>query len=293
MIMLAVALTGCKLFGSEYDSFQVRYTSNLQLLLGEEWHDDLIEGTAEKSNGKTVDVTSKMKIDTSEYNKDQVGKYKIYFEFADTKLSYEVEVVSELTNATFVTNRLYNVMQNSLVAKEGVLSFDASMSQTFTYQEEDFQINQYMYYRECDGVVNMYYKWEMVYEDNSTETYIELWYTGNISEGIITIDYNDESIDNEAIDAELADFDTINISIAEGIVEEIGESVSYIDIEGVQLLPNLTSYNGTLTKNSDIYTLSVQGEPMATYSNNKLMSFNGINFAFDTTNTIPTAPVVE
>ena len=79
MIMLTIALTGCSLFESKYKSFKVQYTEGLQLLLGEEWHDDLIKGTATKSDDTEEDVTSKMTIDTSEYKKDQVGKYKIYF----------------------------------------------------------------------------------------------------------------------------------------------------------------------------------------------------------------------
>ncbi|MBQ7880672.1 MAG: hypothetical protein IJ358_02375 [Clostridia bacterium] len=290
MIMLAVALTGCNLFKDKYKNFQVQYTPNLQLLLGEEWHDDQIKGTATKSDDTTEDVTSKMTIDTSEYNKDQVGKYKIYFEFEGIKLDYEVEVVSELTNATFISERLYKVMQNSLVAKDGVLSFDATMSQDITYMGQSGQVKHTMYYREDNSIIDVYYKWELVNPDTTVDTVYEIWYNGTVDDGIMTIDYQDGDIESGA--GTLEDFDALNELLADELAVMIDASVNYIDIAGIQTFQSLTTYTGTLTKNANLYTLAV-GTTTITYSNNKLATVNSVNFAYNTTNTIPTAPVVE
>ena len=290
MIMLAVALTGCNLFKDKYKNFQVQYTPNLQLLLGEEWHDDQIKGTATKSDDTTEDVTSKMTIDTSEYNKDQVGKYNIYFEFEGIKLDYEVEVVSELTNATFISERLYKVMQNSLVAKDGVLSFDATMSQDITYMGQSGQVKHTMYYREDNSIIDVYYKWELVNPDTTVDTVYEIWYNGTVDDGIMTIDYQDGDIESGA--GTLEDFDALNELLADELAVMIDASVNYIDIAGIQTFQSLTTYTGTLTKNANLYTLAV-GTTTITYSNNKLATVNSVNFAYNTTNTIPTAPVVE
>ena len=290
MIMLAVALTGCNLFKDKYKNFQVQYTPNLQLLLGEEWHDNQIKGTATKSDDTTEDVTSKMTIDTSEYNKDQVGKYKIYFEFEGIKLDYEVEVVSELTNATFISERLYKVMQNSLVAKDGVLSFDATMSQDITYMGQSGQVKHTMYYREDNSIIDVYYKWELVNPDTTVDTVYEIWYNGTVDDGIMTIDYQDGDIESGA--GTLEDFDALNELLADELAVMIDASVNYIDIAGIQTFQSLTTYTGTLTKNANLYTLAV-GTTTITYSNNKLATVNSVNFAYNTTNTIPTAPVVE
>ena len=184
------------------------------------------------------------------------------------------------------------MIQNSLIAKDGMLSFDATMTQDISYMEQDGQIRHYMYYRENNSQIDLYYKWEMLNPDTSVDTMFELWYNGTVDEGIITIDYNDAEIDNDVHEGELIDIDTYNYQLAQEGALLIEDTINYIDIAGIQSLSNVSAYSGTLTKNADIYTFSRTGATI-TYSNNKLTSVNSVNFAFDTTNTIPTAPVVE
>ncbi|MGN0961811.1 MAG: hypothetical protein ACI4PF_06425 [Christensenellales bacterium] len=46
LVCSCLVMTGCDfmgLFGPSIKNLQVRYTSNLQLLVGEEWHDELIK----------------------------------------------------------------------------------------------------------------------------------------------------------------------------------------------------------------------------------------------------------
>jgi len=290
MFILTVFLTGCNL-NSGYSQFEIRYTKNLQLFVGEEWHDDLLKGIATKSNGKTEDVTSKMTVDTSKYNKNKVGKYKICCEFADIKIDYEVEVVNEITDTAQITARLQKVMENSIVAKNGVLSFDVLISQDVTYMEEDGQIKQYMYYRENNSIIDMYYKWDLVKGDNA-ETMLEIWYNGIIDEGFMFVDYNDE-ITSEIFsgEAELFYVDTINTTFSVELEDLIDEIVTFMDVESLQYM-STAMYSGSLHKYSDMYVLSNSGVYIS-YVDGKISSFNGVMFEYDTGAVSPNTPVID
>jgi len=292
MVMLAIALTGCKLFKNDYKDFKVQYTLGLQLLLGEEWHDDNIKGTATKSDGTEEDVTSKMTIDTSKYNKDQVGKYKIYFEFKDTELSYEVEVVEQITNSALISSRMSKVMQNSFVAKDGSLSFDAQMVTPFTYESGSFELVQTMYYREVDGLLHIYYMIETMYVDEPIST-LEFWYAGDSETGLMTADYNNPEVDNDIdILSSLAEFKTEIQSIVSGVATELGQTFTHINMSDIFALPEISTYAGVLTMNQNLYTFE-NSDIIVTYKNGKVEDLGGITFAFDTTNAIPEAPVAE
>lgn len=287
VVILGGILTGC--FGPSYKSFQVQYTPNLELLIGEEWHDDLIKGIATKSDDTEVDVTDKMTIDTSEYNKDVAGKYKIYFEFEGIKVNYEVSVVEQITNSTFITSRLQNVYENSFVAKDGVLSFDATYSNTITVEGEQGKINQYLLYRENNGELDVYYKWE-VEDATETASLLEMWYQDTKTNGVLTVQ---DAEGNVVVyeESELYDVDVFNYSFGSTMAETFTELDSYIDIETI-LSQKDEIFTGTLTKNQDLYALNTSYGAVC-YKNNKIINAGGIEFEYDTTETIPTTPEVE
>ena len=46
LVCSSLLMTACNLFGPSVEKLEVEHTANLQLLVGEEWVDDLIKGTA-------------------------------------------------------------------------------------------------------------------------------------------------------------------------------------------------------------------------------------------------------
>lgn len=85
-------LTGCfKL--PEHTDFKIHYTPNLEFSVGEEYYDAQLKGYATNLEGVEEDVTEQMEVDSSEYNKDVPGTYKIYCTFEGVTLSYTVTVV--------------------------------------------------------------------------------------------------------------------------------------------------------------------------------------------------------
>ena len=290
VIMLAVALTGCNLFKDDYKTFQVQYTPNLQLLLGEEWHDDLIKGTATKSDDTEEDVTSKMTIDTSEYNKDKLGKYKIYFEFSGIKVNYEVEVVNEITNSALITSRLQQVCKNSFEAKDGVLNFNAHYSNDVTYNEAEGKLNQYLVYKQNGENINIYYKWEESSADLSASSAIyQMWYIGTAESGTITLYSNLGEVD-VATDMTIADFDATTYSIAEQIVQVYSELDAYMIVESFFEAKDLI-FAGSLTKNAGLYTLQETDIGTIKYQDDKVIYIDGISVTYNEA-TIPQIPAI-
>ena len=92
LVCSSLLMTACNLFGPSVEKLEVEYTANLQLLVGEEWVDDLIKGTATYSDDTKKDVTKDMKIDKSDYDKTKVGKYEIGFSYKGASVDYEVEM---------------------------------------------------------------------------------------------------------------------------------------------------------------------------------------------------------
>ena len=134
-----ILATGCDLFAPRVERLQVVYTNNLQLLVGEDWHDDLIKGTATYTDNTKKDVTDEMTIDTSNYDKTKAGKYTINFEYEGVEVDYEVEVVEKLTDTTFINLRMQDVIENTFKESNNTLSFEANKEHTTdegTFKEE-------------------------------------------------------------------------------------------------------------------------------------------------------------
>lgn len=85
-------LSGC-FKTSEYKQFKVRTTENLVIHVGNDYYDANLMGVAVKHDGTEVDVTDQMEVDTSEYNKNIPGEYKIYIRFETFVFSYTVTVI--------------------------------------------------------------------------------------------------------------------------------------------------------------------------------------------------------
>lgn len=85
-------LSGC-FEKPEYQQFKIQYTQNLEFNVGEDYYDANLRGVAIKLDGTEEDVTDRMEVDTSEYNKEVPGTYRIYCRFEKHVLSYTVTVV--------------------------------------------------------------------------------------------------------------------------------------------------------------------------------------------------------
>lgn len=72
------------------------------------------------------DVTSKMKIDSSNYNKNRTGTYTIEGSYKKIKADFEVDVVDKITNSTTINQRLSSVIDNSFRRHNNILSFEAT-----------------------------------------------------------------------------------------------------------------------------------------------------------------------
>lgn len=181
-----VFMSACD-FGSQYKQFQVEYTRNLEFLIGEEYEDENIKGIATKRDGTTEDVTNTMETDTSEYNKNVAGTYKIYFEFADIRIHYEVKVVEEITNSNNVNLRLQEAINNTFKRDDnGLFSYEASISTEFL---DSTYFNEYMIYEDLNGVIDIYLKYEIqsIEDPSNVQVAYEFWYHGTESLGEITL----------------------------------------------------------------------------------------------------------
>ena len=53
LLIMTFVISGCscEFWGSTYKKFNVDYTANLELLVGEDWKDELVKGNAIKKDG--------------------------------------------------------------------------------------------------------------------------------------------------------------------------------------------------------------------------------------------------
>lgn len=183
--LLCLCLTGC--FWTNVKKLEVEYTPNIQFFVGEDWHDDLIKGTAILLDDTKKDVTEDLNIDTSDYNKTQVGEYDIVFEYEGIEVKYQVKVVEEMTSLSSIQKRIEPCFQKAFKAQNGVLEFSATTSE---YVEEDLYLKQTIQYKLENNVLKEYYKIEYTNENGSDcESLCEILYVGDLTNGTLTNKY--------------------------------------------------------------------------------------------------------
>lgn len=284
---LCICLTGCSLFSPRVERLEVEYSPNIQFFVGEDWHDDLIKGTAIYSDDTEKDVTEDLKIDTSDYDKTQVGKYDIVFEYEGIDVKYEVSVVEEMTNLSSIQKRIEPCFQNAFKAKNGVLEFSAT---TFEYYEEDVYIKQTIEYKLENNALKEYYKIEFT-DESETESLVmcELLYVGNSTNGTLTNKYyttDDENPTDDSVYYYDVNSNQGELSEFEEIIPEIATAcgaLTYVDAS--QWLNFYTDYYpnivpSKLTKNANVYTITLANALTITIDSDGYISeYCGIEFS--------------
>ena len=282
-------LSGC-FSGSKYKEFKINYTANLEFLIGEEYHDDLLKGYATTKEDEEVDVTDQMTVDSSAYNKDEVGTYKIYCEFEKTKLSYEVKVVDEITDLTEIANRLVPVSVNTFNRDEnGVFSYESSNSSSLMGSDFDEKL----IYIDDDGQISAYLTWEI---DDVVAA--EYWYVGTESAGTLTIRYSDD--ETQTVESEQTTLEGCCMGLAfAAALYELPVTVfpmPYLE-DGFEFDPISVSLVRGIDSRYEltIIELDEDDEEVVTvleYNNDMLVAKDGVEFTFPktATATIPTVP---
>lgn len=253
-------LTACNLFGPSLKKFEVQYTSDLQLLVGEEWSDDLIKGTAFYSDDTKKDVTKDMKIDTSNYNKSKAGKYDIEFSYKDSNVSYEVEVVDKITDSNNINYRLEKVLEKTFKRTNNQLSFEATKTSVVSNTE----FVESLIYIEKNGQISAYTKWVL-----DSETVLEMHYNGTKDSGVETSVFSSE---NETIEYENWSLDQYSAHLL--LVGQTLVLPAEITPSGILSLTDVI-FDGELTLENNVYTL-VSTDNKLEYKNNVLTTINEI-----------------
>ncbi len=289
---LCICLTGC--FSPRVEKLEVEYTPNIQFFVGEDWHDDLIKGTAIYSNDTEKDVTKDLNIDTSDYDKTQVGEYDIVFEYEDIEVKYQVKVVNEMTNLTSITKRIDPCFQKAFKAVDGVLEFSATTSE---YVEEDLYLKQTIQYKLENNTLKEYYKIE--YTDESELNCVslcEILYVGDLTNGTLTNKYyttDDEITYYYDVNSKQGTYVEFEETIPE-IATLYGAS-TYVDAGQwlnfyTNYYPNLTPLR--LTKSTNTYTITLSNNLTIKIDNEGFMSeYCGIKFS--KTSNIPSELTAE
>lgn len=277
---LCICLTGC--FSPRVEKLEVEYTPNIQFFVGEDWHDDLIKGTAIYSDDTEKDVTEDLNIDTSDYDKTQVGEYNIVFEYEDIEVKYQVKVVEEMTNLTSIQKRIEPCFQNAFKAQNGVLEFSATTSK---YVEEDLYLKQTIQYKLENNTLKEYYKLEYTNESESDcMSLCEILYVGDLTNGTLTNRYYTTDDDTTYY---------YDINSKQGTLSEFEEDIPEIAtlygastyIDASQWLNFYTDYYPNivpikLTKSTNTYTITLSNNLTIKIDNGGYMSeYCGIEFS--------------
>lgn len=294
---LCVCLTGCS--SPSITQLVVEYTPDIQFFIGEDWHDDLIKGTATYSDDSEKDVTANLKIDTSNYDKSKVGKYDILFEYDDIKVKYQVNVVEEMTHLTSIKKRIDPCFQKAFKVQNGALEFTATASEN---AGEGLYLKQTLQYKLENNTLKEYYKIEYVGDsEENCEVVCEILYIGDLTNGTLTpktLTTDDETPTSESIYY----YDTSSI---EGTWAEFEEAIPEIAtlygastyVDASQFLnfytlyyPNLTPVK--LTKSTNTYTITLSNNlTIIIDSDGYISEYCGIEIS-KTTN-IPSALTTE
>lgn len=259
-------MSACDIFSTEprLEEFVVQHTQNLEFLVGEDYHDELIKGTAFYSDDTEVDVTEEMEIDKSDYDKTQVGTYEIKFTYKKVQVSYDVKVVNKITNTININNRMVDVIGNTFQRVNGVLSFEAKNETT--YEGLDFAED--LVYVDNNGVVSAYVGWSL-----SEMKFIEFYFNGTKESGNVSIVNAFEGGIMEHTDLSIDDFSMIVLQSASE-----AQIPAVLSPSGVLALEEDT-YAGELTLNNNVYTLTFEDYSLQ-YKNNKIISLNGVTITF-------------
>ncbi|MBE7074653.1 MAG: hypothetical protein E7376_01565 [Clostridiales bacterium] len=289
---LCICLTGC--FSPRVEKLEVQYTSNIQFFVGEDWHDDLIKGTAIYSDDTEKDVTEDLNIDTSDYDKTQVGEYDIVFEYEDIEVKYQVKVVEEMTNLTSIQKRIEPCFQNAFKAQNGVLEFSATISE---YVEEDLYLKQTIQYKLENNTLKEYYKLEYTNESESDcMSLFEILYVGDLTNGTLTNKYytTDDDI-TYYYDVNSKQGTWVEFEEAIPQIATLYGASTYVDAKQwlnfyTDYYPNI--YPLKLTKSANTYTIKLSNNQTIKIDNEGYMSeYCGIEFS-KTTN-IPSELTAE
>lgn len=292
--LLCVCLTGC-FFSSRVEKLEVEYTPNIQFFVGEDWCDDLIKGTAIYSDKTEKDVTEDMNIDTSNYDKTQVGEYNIVFEYEDLEVKYKVNVVEEMTNWASIQKRIAPCFKNAFKTKNGVLEFSATFSE---YDEElEAYYKQTIQYKLDNNTLKEYYILEIVDEtETESMSLCEILYVGDLTNGTLTNkyyttdDYSTYYYDVNSKQGTLSEFEEAIPEIA-----KMYNLSTYLDAS--QWLNFYTDYYPNIvptkmTKNANTYTITISNNLTIVIDSDGYMSeYCGIEF-LKTTN-IPSELTAE
>lgn len=292
--VLCVCLTGC-FFSSRVEKLEVEYTPNIQFFVGEDWCDDLIKGTAIYSDDTEKDVTEDMNIDTSDYDKTQVGEYNIVFEYEDLKVKYKVNVVEEMTNWTSIQKRIQPCFQNAFKTKNGVLEFSATTSE----YDEDLEVyyKQTIQYKLDNNTLKEYYKIEMLDEtETDSMSLCEILYVGDLTNGTLTNKYytTDDNVNYYYdVNSKQGTFSEFEEAIPE--IATLYELSTYIDAS--QWLNFYTVYYpnivpSKLTKNSNTYTITLSNNLTIVIDSDGYMS-ECYGIEFSKTTSIPSELIAE
>lgn len=284
-------LSGCEFsFGSKYKQFEINYTQNLEFFVGEDYYDANLKGIATKKDNTIVDVTDKMEVDASAYNKNKVGTYKIYCEFEDTKLSYEVKVVEEMTDEYSINLRLQKAINNTFKRNEdGVFSYEAFASNLFEAETGVYVwFNEFMIYEDNNGLINAYLKYDIedVEDSSNVATAIEMWYQGTKTAGTITTaTYGDEAGVEKVEDADLETFNTMI-----GFSSMMGLPCSIYAIAIDDIVADVEDC--VLTKEEFGYYLECEDGFTAVWDNDIFFEVAEVSYDFtkSSISTIPTVP---
>lgn len=288
--LLCVCLTGC--FSPSVEKLVVTYTPNIQFFVGEDWHDDLITGTAYYSDDTEKDVTKDLTIDTSAYDKNKVGEYDITFEYGGIKVKYQVSVVETMTDSNSIKKHIEPCFQKAFTAQDGVLEFSATYSELV---EEGVYVKQTIQYKLDNDTLKEYYKIEYTNADETESlSMCELLYVGDLTNGTMTNKYyttddeepNDDSVyyyDVNSTEGTLSEFEQVIPYIAPmydaTIYLDASQWLSFYTNDYPHIVPS------TLTKNANTYTIKLRNNSIVKIDNEGYMSeYCGIEF-LKTTNT--------
>ena len=275
VVLATVVFAACG--APSYEKLTVNYTSGLEFLVGEDYSDANVTAKATLSDGSTEDVTSKLTINTSEYNKNTMAKYKIYFEFEGMKESCEVSVVDRITTSSIINDRFAKVINNTF--GNGAYSFE--MTEVTEIDTNTYTTQTIKQTVDASGNIVSYVKWVVTMGSENVTIY-EKWYTGTATAG--------ECVDGVEEETTAVSFSEFNDEIALDAASAgayLGDAVVLLPGNVYDLKANTQTLTGELTKAGDVYTLT--SDSTYTYVNNVLTSINGVDVTFGQA-TIPAVP---
>lgn len=274
-------MSACDFFKSEpkVEEFVVQYTRDLEFFVGENYHDDLIQGTAIYTDKTEKDVTSKMEVDTSDYDKTKVGTYEIKFKYEGIKVSYNVNVVDKMTDTISINARMADVVAETFKRTNNVLSFEASNETTY----EGLAFAEDLVYVDNNGVVSAYVSWSL-----SEEKFVEFYFNGTKDSGTVAMVAPLEGVLLEYPDVSIDDFSVFVIMSA----SEQGWP-AILNPSDILVLEE-SSYSGELSVNDGVFTLTKDGYSLQ-YKNNKIFALDGaeITFPKKTSTIIPARETIQ